>query len=278
MSTLRIHEIRTSGTHGQLVGFLQHLSAEKGWGWDFAIFTEFSEESLRGADAVKVEPKLSSAILPTMKVSTTQVRSVDVLDSFFLEDGSWYPRVLLHEALRQVLVAQARDLDIRAPAFVVGHAEEARVVASVLALMGISDIYLVGERDGLAEHQQALQRSHLGIRFHALPTDELTMQAVSAGIVVNTVDLSTQQALLADLSYFNYMNGTGYALDLNLLPLQNLLLEEAEKADLRVLHPILVAEALTLLWLQRLKPDHDLSREEIHDRWNQFLKQNSPSV
>ncbi|UXR64019.1 hypothetical protein EZJ49_13190 [Bdellovibrio bacteriovorus] len=278
MSTLKIHEVHTSGTHGQLVQFLQQLSGEKGWGWEFAIFAEFSEDVLKGASAVKVEPKLSSVILPTIKVLTTQVRSVEVLDSFFLEDGSLYPRVLLFEALRQVLVSQARDLDIRAPAFVIGHNEEARVVASVLALMGVGDIYLVGEREGLDEHQQALQRSHLGIRFHALPTDELTMQAVSAGIVVNTVDLSTQQALLTDLSYFNYMNGKGYALDLNLLPLQNLLLEEAEKADLRVLHPVLVAEALTLLWLQRLKPDHDLSMEEIRESWTRFLKQNSSSV
>nr|BFD67415.1 hypothetical protein HAGR004_24370 [Bdellovibrio sp. HAGR004] len=278
MSTLKIHEVCTSGTHGQLIQFLQQLSSEKGWGWEFAVFTEFSEDALAGASAVKVEPKLSPVILPTMKVSTTQVRSVEVLDSFFPEDGAWYPRVLLHEALRQVLVTQARDLDIRAPAFVIGHNEEARVVASVLALMGIGDIYLVGEREGLWDHQQALQRSHLGIRFHALPTDELTMQAVSAGIVVNTVDLSAQQALLADLSYFNYMNGTGYALDLNLLPLQNLLLEEAEKADLRVLHPVLVAEALTLLWLQRLKPDHDLGRDEIRESWTKFLKQNSSSV
>ncbi|AFY01193.1 hypothetical protein [Bdellovibrio bacteriovorus] len=276
--SILIREIRADGTPGQFMRFMQALAGEKGWDWQFETVTEFSREVFQGAAAVKVASALSAEILPQMKVLPTQVRAVQVLDTFFPEDGSWYPRVLLHEALRMVLVAEARDLDIRAPAFVIGHSEEARVVASVLALMGISDIYLVGESAGLEEHQQALMRSHLGIHFHILPIDELTMQAVSAGIVVNTVDLSGQQALLTDLSYFNYMKGTGYALDLNLLSLQNLLLEEAEKAELRVLHPVLVAEALTRLWLERLRPEHNLSHEDIRESWTRFLKQNSSSV
>lgn len=276
--SILIREIRPEGTPGQFIRFMQSLAAAKGWDWQFETVSEFSADVFKGATAVQVAPSLSAEILPQMKVLPTQVRAVHVLDSFFSEDGSWYPRVLLHEALRMVLVAEARDLDIRAPAFVIGHSEEARVVASVLALMGISDVYLVGEAEGLEEHQQSLMKSHLGIRFHILPIDELTMQAVSAGIVVNTVDLSGQQALLTDLSYFNYMKGTGYALDLNLVPLQNLLLEEAEKAELRVLHPALVAEALTRLWLERLLPDHNLSNEEIRESWTRFLKENSSSV
>lgn len=278
MSTTLIREVRADGTPGPLMRFLKQLSEEKSWGWQFETHSEFSTELFKGAQAVKVQPNLSASVLPLMKVLPTQVRAVGVLDSFFEEDGAWYPRILLHEALRVVLVAEAKDLDIRAPGFVIGHGEEARVVASVLALMGVSDIYLVGEREGLHEHQQALAKSHLGIRFHILPIDELTMQAVSAGIVVNTVDLSEQHSLLTDLSYFNYMKGTGYALDLNLLPLQNLLLEEAAKAELRVLHPVLVVSAITLLWLDRLNPQHGLSVQEIRESWTRFLNQNSSSV
>lgn len=273
-----LREIRADGQPGQFMRYLQTLSQEKSWGWHFETVTKLTPEVFAGAAGVKVEVRLSPEILPKMKVLPTQVRAVEVLDSFFSEDGAWYPRILLHEALRMVLVSEARDLDIRAPAFVIGCGEEARVAVSVLALMGVSEVYLVGEAAGLEVHEQMLLKSHLGIRFHTLPNDELTMQAVSAGIVVNTVDLAGQQALLTDLSYFNYMKGTGYALDLNLLPLQNLLLEEAEKAELRVLHPILVAEALTRLWLERLHPQHGLSTEEIRESWTRFLKENSSSV
>lgn len=278
MSTQIIREIRPQGTPGELMLFLKSLSESYGWGWTFETVSEFSPEVLQGAVAVKVAPSMSSVLFESLRVLPSQVRSVRVIDSFFPEDGSWYPRVLLHEAMRSVFVAEARDLDIRAPGFVIGHAEEARVAVSVLALMGVGDIYLVGERDGLEEYRNSLQQSHFGIRFHLLPVEELTMQAVSAGVVVNTVDLSGQEALLTDLSYFNYMKGTGYVLDLNLLPLDNLLLDEAQKADLRVLHPVLVAEALTRLWLDRLRPDHGLSRHDLRESWIQFLKQNSSSV
>lgn len=278
MSIQIIREIRHQGTPGAFMLFLKHLSEAHGWGWSFETVTEFSLDILEDAWVVKVDPSLSSRLLEALRVLPAQVRSVRVIDSLFKEDGAWYPRLLLHEAIREVFVSEARDLDVRAPGFVIGCGEEARVVVSVLALMGVGDIYLVGEREGLEEYRDSLRQSHFGIRFHVLPIDELTMQAVSAGIAVNTVDLSRQEALLTDLSYFNYMKGTGYVLDLNLSPLENLLLEEAEKADLRVLHPVLVAEALTRLWLDRLRPDHGLNRKELHDSWIQFLKQNSSSV
>lgn len=275
VSTLKIVELRPEGM-GNFVKYLKFLSEQKGWGWEFEVHPEFSRDVIKDASAVKVAPSLSSSILPQLTVLPTQVRSIECLDSFFKENSTWYPRLLLHEALRLVFVADARDLDIRAPAFVVGDGDEARIVSSVLAEMGITDIYLVGDAERLKPQKDILSRSQLGIRFHVLPPEDLTLQAVSAGVVINTVDLSTQKSLLTDLSYFNFMKQAGYALDLNILPEQNLLLEEAEKAELRVLHPVLVAVLLTRLWLDRLQVGEELSNEDIRESWMQFLKQSSP--
>ncbi len=273
MSTLKIVEFRPEGM-GFFMRYLRTLSERKGWGWVFEVHPEFSLELLKGASAAKVEPSLSPQVLSYLKVLPTQVRAVEVVDSLFQEEGSWYPRLLLHESMRSVLVSNARDLDIRAPAFVVGDNEAARVVSAVLVEMGIADIYLIGDVEKLQLQKDILTRSQLGIRFHILPMEDLTLQSVSAGIVVNVVDLSQQKSLLTDLSYFNFMKGTGYALDLNLFPTHNLLLEEAERADLRVLHPVLVAEVLTSLWLERLKVATEVSKQEIHESWKQFLQEN----
>lgn len=273
MSTLKIVEFRPEGM-GFFMRYLRTLSERKGWGWVFEVHPEFSPELLKGASAAKVEPSLSSQVLSYLKVLPTQVRAVEVVDSLFQDESSWYPRLLLHESMRSVLVSNARDLDIRAPAFVVGDNEAARVVSAVLVEMGIADIYLIGDVEKLQLQKDILTRSQLGIRFHILPMEDLTLQSVSAGIVVNVVDLSQQKSLLTDLSYFNFMKGTGYALDLNLFPTHNLLLEEAERADLRVLHPVLVAEVLTSLWLERLKVATEVSKQEIHESWKQFLQEN----
>ncbi|NUN06933.1 MAG: hypothetical protein HUU57_14370, partial [Bdellovibrio sp.] len=170
-------------------------------------------------------------------------------------------------------VSEARDLDIRAPAFVVGDNNDARVAAAVLADLGIAEVYLIGSLDKLHAHQRILSRSQVGVRFNIMAAEDLTVQAVNVGVVINTENLTEQKALLVDLSYFNFMMRLGYVLDANLLPVQNLLLEEAEKADLRVLSPVLVAKVFTRLWLERILPEEQqLTTQEIDDSWTEFLK------
>lgn len=272
MNAPRILELHPSG-EGFFIKYLRWLSQSKNWDLEFATQREFSWEALSSFSAVKVELSLSSQVFPQMKVLPTLVRNLQCLDSFFLEGGTLYPRLLLYEALRSFLVSQARELDIRAPAFVVGESESARIAAAVLAEMGVSEIFLTGTGESLQLQKSILDQSFIGLRFQTINEEDLTLQAVSAGIVVNTVDLSERRGLLTDLSYFNFMKVSGYVLDLNLLPTHNLLLEEAEKANLRVLHPISVAVELTRLWLERLGIGAEFSTQEILESWQAFLKE-----
>lgn len=271
MTTHKIVEFRPQGI-SLFAQFLQWLAAKNSWPWQIEVVPEFSLANLRGALAALVAESMSERVLPQIKTQTTQVRNIECLDSFFFEGGSWYPRILAHEALRMVLVAEARDLDIRAPAFVVGNDESVRSVASVLAEMGIVDIYLVGNVEALEKQKKILSRSHIGIHFQLVDAEDLTLQSVSAGIVVNTSDLSERKSLLTDLSYFNFMKHNGYVLDLNILPRHNLLLEEAERAGLRVLQPVLVAAATSYLWLERTQPSQKKSVEDLLALWEEFLQ------
>lgn len=278
MSTKKILEFSPSGP-SIFCQFLQHLAKQQGWDLQYECQTEFSLESLQNCDMAKVDMSFSEEILNQMHVQPTLVRTVRCLDSLIFEDGKWYPRLLLHEALRKVLVDSARDLDIRVPGFVIGESEVARTVASVFAEVGFGEIYVVGQSaEKLAIQMDILRRGHFGIQFRELLEDELTIQSLSSSIIVNTVDLTNDKTLLSDLSYFNFMKRDGYALDLNLLPYQNPLLEEAQRADLRVLHPYIVAASLTELWIQKLQIETPLKVEELRESWKSFLKEISPSV
>lgn len=278
MSTKKILEFNPEG-QSLFCQFLAHLAKEQGWDFQFETHPEYNADLLDSADMVRVDMSLSDGILEKTNVQPTLVRTVRCVDSFVKEDGKWYPRLLFYEALRKVLVDSARDMDIRAPAFVIGDTEKARVVTSVLAQMGFGEIYVVGQDPiSLSVQMQLLKRSHLGIHFQGMMADQLTILSVSAAIVINTVDISKDRELLSDLSYFNFMKRDGYALDLNLLPFVNPLLEEAERAELRVLHPSLVAAQLTLLWLEKLVPESRLKVEDLRESWKTFLKQISPSV
>lgn len=276
MNTRKIIEF-SSQPQGSFVRFLQFYAKLKGWDWHFEYAPHFEAHRLEGASGAWVDAALSASILEKLPMVSTQVRAIQVLDSFFPENGIWYPRLLLHEALHSVLISEARDLDIRAPALVVGEDEGARVAATVLAEIGVAHIYLVGDATKLRLVQSTLSRSQLGIQFYVLPKEALTLQAISAGVIVNASDLSAQSDLFTDLSYFNFMKTAGYAVDLDLFTQQNLLLEEAANAGLRVLPSQLILQKLTQLWLSRLGISEP-SSDELHQTWAEFLKQNPSSV
>ncbi|UOF02401.1 Rossmann-fold NAD(P)-binding domain-containing protein [Bdellovibrio reynosensis] len=268
----------TSSEPGLFVGFLQFLAREQNWDWQFETLTDFSLDALQGASAAYVDTRLSKEILPQLKMHSTESRSSLCVDSFFKEENTWYPRLLIAESLRLILVQEARDLNNRAPGFVVGTGELARVAANVLAEVGVSEIYLVGESDEGQELRAGLMRALLGIKIHSVVPEDLTVQAISAGIIINTVDLSDNEELMRDLTYFNFMRNDGYVLDFNLLPVQNPLLLEATKAELKTLIPQALYAQVAKLWLERLEVGSYLSVEDLRESWMQFLKENSSSV
>ena len=278
MSAKRILDIRREGP-SLFCQHLKFLAGKQGWEWTIEHHSEYAAELLQNADMVKIEMSMSADVISQTHIQPALVRSTQCLDSMVFEDGKWYPRILFHEALAEILVSSARDLDIRLPAFIIGVGPESRVVAAVFSQVGFGEIYLVGEDKALLHDEvQHLRRSHFGINFVELPVEELTIQSVSASIIINTVDLSQDKVLLEDLSYFNFMKTNGYAMDLNLLPEHNLLLEEAARADLKILQPSSLAAEITYIWLQKLLGSSPLKVEELRESWKSFLKENSSSV
>ncbi len=270
MSKLKILDVHPSGP-SRSCQFLQKLSEEQKWDLEFQLVSSYSDIEGQDANMVLIPLELSAKVFPDLTIVPTQVRLLRCFDSLFQENGKLYPRVIIAQALHDVLVERAKDLDTRTPAFVIGEGEFARIATVVLAEMGITEVYLVGRQPAVSQHALDLKKSFFGIQFNILPLEELTMQSVSAGIIINTVDLNEQKDLLTDLSYFNFMKGDGYVMDLNLNIENHQLLEEAERADLRVLPPAQVYSALTLRWLKRLRVNHNLSVEELEQRWKGFL-------
>ncbi len=278
MSTRKIFEVSPRG-ESTLYRFLKFLAEDKKMDFEFVHQGEFTDEVKKEAYAILVDPSLSSGLLKKIAVQPAQVQSLQSLDSFFKSENSWYPRLLTFEALRRVFVERARDLDIRRPAFVVAQGAMTRILASVLTQVGFADIYLIGsDSDDLAREQKYLSSTHLGIRFTQIPTSELTMQSVSAAVMINAMDLASDQDLMNDLSYFNFMKGEGYILDLNLENEDSPFIEEARNAELRVIEHLWIVTAMVQQWMEWLGWLPSIKVEEIEEAWLRFLRENSPSV
>jgi shikimate dehydrogenase len=253
MSAKKILEFNPSGP-GVLIKALQTYIGENAGAFEVSHHNAYSAELLKDADLALFSFAEAQKLLPQLPTLPPVVKSLQCFDAFSPEDGKWYPRLFLYEALRSVLVESARDLDNRAPAFVVGEGDELRVGASVCAHLGFTEVYLIGENSvTLAEDVRILSRGYFGVQFKVLPIEELTIQSVSGSLVINTVDMDQHEALLNDLSYFNFLKNTGYVLDCCLGNLQSPLLEEAEKAGLRVLRPAQVLQSLVELCLAKIR-------------------------
>ena len=273
MSENKIFDVHARGL-SPLGQFFSYLEKNRQVAWHIEHVEEFSQELFQSASAINIDPGMSSTILPQMSLLPSQVRNAGALDSFFKDDGKWIPRLLLFEAVRQVLVEKAKDMDIRSPAFVIGDDACAMTMMAVLIHMGFSEIYVVSEdEEALQSVTSAVSRNYIGVKINPLPATELTMQALSASVVINTVNLKEKVTLLNDLSYFNFMKTAGLILDLQWSQGVSPLLDEAEKADLRVIQTSRLVGLWTKLWFERMNVATSMKVEDVESHWNEFLKQ-----
>ncbi|MEK2690693.1 hypothetical protein [Bdellovibrio sp. GT3] len=274
----KILEFR-EGESSTLFRFLQFIAKKNP---DFPVPEQhptFSEELLAGADAAFFSFEQSRALYPSLQVLPTQVRLLECFDMYLPEGAKWYPRLLSYEALHKVLVEQARDVDIRMPAFVVGEGECLRIAAAVCTELGFAEIYLMGENiTQLYREARILSRGNLGIKFKVLPMEELTIQPINASLIINTVQLDSESELLTDLSYFNFMTTGGYAFDLHLGNLQSELMDEAKQAELKALFPKDMLQALVETVFEKLKQSHLLKPSDLANWIEEFKNENSSSV
>jgi shikimate dehydrogenase len=273
MATIKFIEFNPWGA-GVYSRHLAFLAKEQGWDIQFEVYPEFHKDLLVGADIAKVEMSLSSVILPQMGVQPAMVRSLQSVDFLLKEEGTWLPRSFLYEAFKKVLIEQARGLDNRDPAFVVGSSEEAVVVAAGLVNLGFRQIYMTGvDAAELDLKAELLRKNFFGVKFFTLMADYLTAQTIGAGLVINTTTVLDDKELLRDMSYFNFMKRNGFVIDLNLVP-QNPLLEEAERAELRAIYPIPFAAQQTYFYLDHLGLLGELTVEDLSSSWEKFLFEN----
>lgn len=278
MSAKKILEFNPSGP-GVVFKTLQAILQENPGIFELNHQAEFSMDLLAGNDLALLTFVESQNVLPKLPTQPPLVKSLQCFDSFVPEDGHWYPRLFLFEAIRKVLVEGARDLDNRASAFIIGEGGESRAAASVCAHLGYAEIFLIDDnQDVLAESVKVLSRGHLGIQFKILPVEELTIQAISGSLMINTVNLKKHEALLSDLSYFNFLKSTGYAVDCYVGNLESPLLEEASKAGLHVLQPSQVLRSLVELCLEKVGHGSLFTSDELHGIILKHAKEISSSV
>jgi shikimate dehydrogenase len=234
-----------------------------------------------GALLLRVPPEESPVVLEHFPQLPTAVRWLETADSLVLEDGQWWPRLFSYETVRQLIISRFRDLDISLNSYVIGANHMGRVAATIMAHLGYSHVSLVDEDEDRLQSEVALLRRYLfGVQVEAVPAHSLTVQEKPGSLMLNTLPLQDDSAVLGDLSYFNFMKTGGVVVDCSECTPYNSLLEEAERADLKILSGLEVQARVDAEMLKKLFPNEYITYEDYFESFSDNLQalKNSSSV
>lgn len=237
------------------------------------LLPAFDESLLGSAAGVLVDFSVAEQLLASIATMPSLVRDLQCFDCFLKDNGKWYPRLLFFETLRDLVVKKARDLDIRTCAYVVGNNIEAKIIAAVVTDLGYSTVYIIGtEHASSLQHLAHLKKKFIGVRFEYVPAEAMTASAEQGSLMVNCLDLSLLPDLQTNLSYFNFMQKNGLVVDLVLSEKPSFLMEEAGRANLRVVSAIDFYLLRDLLFLRRMGLDRLIQADDYAKSWGEFLK------
>lgn len=234
-----------------------------------------------GALLLRVPPEESPIVLEHFPQLPTAVRWLETADSLVLEGGQWWPRLFSYETVRQLIISRFRDLDISLNSYVIGANHMGRVAATIMAHLGYSHVSLVDEdEDRLQSEVDLLRRYLFGVQVEAVPAHSLTVQEKPGSLMLNTLPLQDDSAVLGDLSYFNFMKTGGVVVDCSECTPYNSLLEEAERADLKILSGLEVQARVDAEMLKKLFPNEYITYEDYFESFSDNLQglKNSSSV
>lgn len=172
-------------------------------------------------------------------------------DAYVCERGEWWPRNFLVDGLQQAIAEEFGQLDLSGGVFVLGANADARAVITALFKVGyrrfsISD----NDEDVALALTEELQATHFGVQFQAVPRHLVTQLPGVNSVAVNTLPLGTDDGILGELFYFNFLKPGGIWLDLPLVPRNPALATEAASVGATVEESAGVLARVDFAWAQ----------------------------
>ncbi|MCX7977537.1 MAG: hypothetical protein N2578_00885 [Bdellovibrionaceae bacterium] len=226
------------------------------------------DADLRG---ILLDPLDSWSFVSEWPRVSEEVAFLQVADCVLRSEGYLWPRLLFPESIRAFIAHQAPDLDTRQTAYVVGEGAWLRILGRLCLSMGFKKLFLVSEQEeDLKTSVEKVWRRFWGAEIIALPAYQLTLQTVSASLIVVSPLRQASPGLVHDIAYFNVMLPQGLLIDLNLSASDSMLVQEAMQAGLRTLPPT----EIYAFWLRDFLTHVGLWDQQLPEQDFQFSLKN----
>lgn len=205
-------------------------------------------QELNDYSHVRLATRLGSDILNKLKVQSSWVTLLGVIDGMVKRDGAWWPLCALYESFGKMLVDLGTNMDMRGNVFVVGSGGAARVAVAAFFRAGFKHFLITDYNQEEAEKNiSEFKRNFLGIHVQWVPQESIVLLPGETSVLVNCTPAENNN-LLIELSYLNFLLRPGFLFDLNLTPKPNLLVNEATEAGVTILSGLDIASHSDALW------------------------------
>jgi hypothetical protein len=235
------------------------------------LFTDFGEIFSR-ADIALVDEEYGKIFFEYFPEISRRLLEAKKIDCIYHGAGI-VPHCLMREALHELIVEKAYDLDTHAKAYVTGADSQMRVALSVLVQLGYREINIVHDEAEMIESLiQDLNKFYFGVKLYSLKNRDLTLQPNNSSILINTVKLENHADLLQDLTYLNFIFNSGLVIETNTFPLAHSLIDEAKNVGLKILTGAELSGQIDWLFLKKAFAKVPMPAKEYRSQWIAFLK------
>jgi shikimate 5-dehydrogenase len=198
---------------------------------------------------VRISSRFGPQILQAVKVQSSWITLLGVVDGMVKRGNEWWPLCALYESFGKILFDLGAGLDMRGNALIAGAGGTARVAIAALFKAGFRDFLLTNFDE--AEAQQTIREvrsKFFGLTLEWVPTERIVLLPGESAVVVNCTPSVEENALLTELSYMNFLKRPGFLLDVSRSSKPSVLVQEANDAGVNVISGARIAANADLLW------------------------------
>lgn len=222
------------------------------------------------------EPEIDFVLSNFQNISS-EINLSQNCDALLRQNKVWWVKDFWSLALVESIVRRAPRLDTHGTAYVTGGGRLARAAVVNLIKMGFSRIVWVTDHVNEAQEDIiSIKRKFFAVAIEPMAGSDLTLQPNNGTILVNTIGLNSEEPLLQDLFYLNFLRKNGVAVDIHLEPFDNQLLTEAETVGVFTVPAWYLVGVRDCLFLNALLQagEHRLTLDldKYLESWKDFLK------
>jgi len=205
------------------------------------------------ADLCRVSDSFCREVLKYLPNTTHAATFAGAAPFIIREEGVWWPRSVLDDALSRSISSYLGQVDIASSALIAGAGEITRLVVAAVVKAGFATVNVTDKNQSLLNTLvEEMKRKYFQVQFHGVPFDAITMLPGIHSLVINTTPLSVENDLLEELYFFNFLKAGGAVVDLTLVPAQTPLMMEAEQWGARHMSGDFIASERDALMIERL--------------------------